>query len=545
MLPQNKRELYSDPSKKPPMLPVKSEGIAEELREAVRFMLWVLVLVKRKWTKVPKQTNGHNADSTNPKTWASFAKINSAYAKGGADGVGFALGGGFAGIDLDNCRNKDTGEIKPWAQKIVDDSETYAEVSPSGTGVKLIGRGKWEGEWHKKPTEGIGEIEIYDCDRYFALTGHRLNEHGLGDIGQLLALLALEYGDQPKPPRNAPPPNGRASANGGDDAEIIRMAMAAKNGGKFARLWMGDTGDYDGDDSRADLALCGMLAFYCGPDAERIERLFRQSGLMREKWDGKRKQSTYGRDTIATVLEGKSEFYTPGQSKKGFGANGTSARGGGNGPPPSTANIPSYRPFPVEALPPVLREFAEQVAASVGCDVAFSALPALTVAGAAVGAAVVAKPKRGWREPPAIWGCAVGDSGTGKSPAMKDTASQAFEIDRELREAYIAAVDKYKQDLDCYAVAMESFDPSGGAEKPEKPRKPKREYFAVVDATIERLAEMLGDSHRGLLMVRDELAGWFGSFARYKVKAGGTDVPNWLSLFDCGAIRVHRRTPRH
>jgi len=106
-------------------------------------------------------------------------------------------------------------------------------------------------------------------------------------------------------------------------------------------------------------------------------------------------------------------------------------------------------------------------------------------------------------------------------------------------------VDKYKLDLDCYAVTMETFDPSSSAEKPEKPRKPKRKYFAVVDATIERLAEMLGDSHRGLLMVRDELAGWFGSFARYKVKAGGTDVPNWLSLFDCGAIRVHRRTPRH
>ncbi len=318
--------------------------------------------------------------------------------------------------------------------------------------------------------------------------------------------------------------------------------MAAKNGAKFARLWMGDTGDYDGDDSRADLALCGMLAFYCGADAERIDRLFRQSRLMREKWDDKRKQSTYGRDTIATALEGKSEFYSPGQAKKGFRANGTSAKGNGNGPPPSTANIPSYRPFPVEALPPILREFAEQVAASVGCDVAFAALPALTVAGAAVGAAVVAKPKRGWREPPAIWACAVGDSGTGKSPAMKDTASQAFEIDRELRDAHTAAVEKYKADLDCYNAVMETFDASSGAEKPEKPRKPKREYFAVVDATIERLAEMLGDSHRGLLMVRDELAGWFGSFARYKGKAGGTDVPNWLSLFDCGPIRVHRRT---
>ena len=204
--------------------------------------------------------------------------------------------------------------------------------------------------------------------------------------------------------------------------------------------------------------------------------------------------------------------------------------------------IPSYRPFPVEALPPVLREFSKQVAASVDCDVAFAALPALTVAGAAIGASVVAKPKRGWLEPPAIWACVVADSGTGKSPAMKDSSSQAFEIDRELREAYLVAGDKYKEDTANYNALMEAFDPSSGAEKPEKPPKPKREHFAVVDATIERLAEMLGDSPRGLWVVRDELAGWFGSFSRYKSNAGGTDVPNWLSLFDCGAIRVHRRT---
>jgi len=207
--------------------------------------------------------------------------------------------------------------------------------------------------------------------------------------------------------------------------------------------------------------------------------------------------------------------------------------------------IPEYRRFPVEALPPALREFSEQVAASVGCDVVFAALPALTLAGAAVGASVVAKPKRGWKEPPAIWACIVADSGTGKSPAMKDSSALAFAIDRELRDAFIASVAQYKEDCECYSAKMDEFkaaEGASGAEEPEKPRKPKREYFAVVDATIERLAEMLGDSPRGLLVVRDELAGWFGSFSRYKGQAGGTDVPNWLSLYDCGPIRVHRRT---
>ena len=537
MLPQNKREIYYNPSKKPEMLRVKPDGIAQELRNAVRFVLWVLVLLKAKWAKVPKRANGHSADITDPNQWGTFASIHAAYAEGGYDGIGFALGDGFAGIDLDNCRDPDTGELEAWARRIVDVCGTYAEVSPSGTGLKLIGRGKWEGDWHKKPTEAGGEIEIYDSSRYFALTGHRLNEHGIGDITQLLALLALEYGEPPKPPRNAPPPHGRAAPEA-DDAEILRRAMAAKNGAKFSRLWLGDASDYDGDESRADLALCGLLAFYCGLYPERIDRLFRQSKLFRPKWDDKRGASTYGRDTVGKALEGRTEFHNPTRAGEGKATNGSPA----SARPSATANIPEYRAFPADALPPLLREFAEQVAASVGCDLAFAALPALTLAGAAVGAAVVATPKRGWREPPGIWACAVGDSGTGKSPAAKDSSSLGFRIDRELREAYCAAMVQYKRDCECYAAKMADFDSAAGGEEPEKPRRPKREYFAVVDFTIERLAEMLGDSPRGLLVMRDELAGWFGSFSRYKGKGGGTDVPNWLSLFDCGPIRVHRRT---
>ena len=66
--------------------------------------------------------------------------------------------------------------------------------------------------------------------------------------------------------------------------------------------------------------------------------------------------------------------------------------------------------------------------------------------------------------------------------------------------------------------------------------------FALVDITLERLTVEAAQNPRGLVVVRDELAGWFQSFARYKGSAGGSDVPNWLSMFDGGAIRYHRRT---
>ena len=119
---------------------------------------------------------------------------------------------------------------------------------------------------------------------------------------------------------------------------------------------------------------------------------------------------------------------------------------GGPAAPPAPP-VPAYRPFPVEALPPVLREFVEEVAASVPCDPAFAALPALAAAGAAVGGALVVSPKRGFAEPPILWLCTVGDSGTGKSPAAKPAADLVFRIDSRLKAEYQAAYAKYKADL--------------------------------------------------------------------------------------------------
>ena len=92
--------------------------------------------------------------------------------------------------------------------------------------------------------------------------------------------------------------------NGLSDEEVVRKALAASNGERFSRLWNGDTRGY-GSHSEADLALCGMLAFWTGGDATRIDSLFRQSGLYREKWDRK----DYRNRTITEALSGKTEFY--------------------------------------------------------------------------------------------------------------------------------------------------------------------------------------------------------------------------------------------
>ncbi len=90
------------------------------------------------------------------------------------------------------------------------------------------------------------------------------------------------------------------------DQELIERAKHAKNGDRFARLWVGETSDFGGDHRRADLALCRMLSFWCKGDVEQVDPLFRQSGLMRDKWDRPCGAMRYGERTIATLsVEGE------------------------------------------------------------------------------------------------------------------------------------------------------------------------------------------------------------------------------------------------
>ena len=93
------------------------------------------------------------------------------------------------------------------------------------------------------------------------------------------------------------------------DAEVIAKAHNARNGAAFAALWNGDTSGY-GSHSEADMALCNALAFWTGRNAGQMDRLFRSSGLMREKWDRRQSGSTYGALTIQEAIRTCTHTYT-------------------------------------------------------------------------------------------------------------------------------------------------------------------------------------------------------------------------------------------
>lgn len=158
--------------------------IPHALKVAPNWVLWKLVTRDDRPTKLPYQVNGEMAKSNDKNTWNTFKAVWHCFQKGGYDGIGivFQEDGDLCGIDLDGCRNPETGEMAPWARHIIEKFSTYAEVSPSKTGVKLfcIGRNPLGGGKKKEiaNAERIADktpaIEVYDKLRYFAVTGWRV-----------------------------------------------------------------------------------------------------------------------------------------------------------------------------------------------------------------------------------------------------------------------------------------------------------------------------------------------------------------------------------
>ena len=290
--------------------------IPVSLRAERRWIVARLETVNGRLTKVPYRADdpSRKASTTDPATWADFETALRAMREHGLL-LGFVLGGGFVGVDLDHCVND--GVIEPWAAEIIDLLDSYTEFSVSGTGIHVICRGTLPTGGRRK-----GQIEVYDAARYFVMTGDVVRVATIEDrTAALAALHARIFGYGPSPDSLAAlgvDPNdqrGKENIEPSDlprpvtcsDDELIALAQHAANGAKFSRLWNGDTSLHGGDDSVADLALCTMLAFWTQCDDERIDRLFRRSKLYRRKWE----RRDYRKRTISRAVAATGETYQP------------------------------------------------------------------------------------------------------------------------------------------------------------------------------------------------------------------------------------------
>ncbi len=270
---------------------------------------------KGKLTKVPYAVRlQRHGSSTDPTTWGTVEQAVKRSTTGKLSGVGYVLAAatpqGYPRvsnketvIDLDHCRNKETGKIDGWAQNIITQMDSYSEISPSETGVHILLQGRLAGGVRHKIAYATGAIEVYDRARYITITGDHLDGtpcEVCARQSELDAFVAMYLpGDaEPNTPREARPVSL-------DDEALLAKARNAANGAGFVALYdHGDISAYtDGDGrpdhSRADLALCKMLAWWTGWDAPRMESLFTASALNdRDKWN----RADYRKRTIDRAI---------------------------------------------------------------------------------------------------------------------------------------------------------------------------------------------------------------------------------------------------
>ena len=245
-----------------------------------------------------------HARSNEPSDWSDFYNAQlfaTSYRK--MDGLAFVLTEGIVFVDIDNSIGGN-GKINPIGDKLLKAfPDTYAERSCSGHGIHILMKGRLPKDCMKR-NDSIG-LEMYDTKRFCCITGDVIDGRTkLLDCSRTIEKVALSLMGRKEVSHTPKPFYGKPLAN---DRMVIERAMRSKNGAKFQRLYQGDSSGY-ASQSSADLALVAMISFYT-QDPEQIDRIFRTSGLMREKWDSQRGDSTYGRMTIEASLRNTRRVY--------------------------------------------------------------------------------------------------------------------------------------------------------------------------------------------------------------------------------------------
>lgn len=299
--------------------PVQSPTIPDTLIQHEQWICWRVKDRNGNATKIPiVPDTGEYASTTDPQTWRPFDQALEYCDRDGATGIGFVFTeyDPFVGIDLDDCRDPETGSPSPDAREIILELDSFTEVSPSGTGYHVITRGSLPGDRRRN-----GSVEMYETARFFTVTGDHVDQtparvrdrsNALETVYEEYIETAESHGKQGAKTQSASPAKSKSEEVVLADEELLERAQNAQNGEKFERLWRGSTTGYPSH-SEADMALCCLFAFWTGGNATRVDRLFRQSGLMRAKWDEIHYSdgSTYGEKTVERAIANTNEMYDP------------------------------------------------------------------------------------------------------------------------------------------------------------------------------------------------------------------------------------------
>ena len=514
------------------------EQLPQELKDYPYFCGWKYELVKGNRTKVPKSVKGHNADTGNLTEFCSLDEALEHLDE--FDGIGVALAGGLAAIDIDHCI-KD-GKVSDMAEDIITKADSYTEVSPSGEGIRIIGKTSdftYDKETYYIHNQKIG-LEVYAAREkgYVTITGNAIGDKPVRDITDVLPEILEKYMRRPVPVQTESPIEAPGSFL--TDEEVIEKASRSVTGDKFSSLYDGDISGYPSQ-SEAELAFMTMLAFWCGGDEEQMERIYLGSRLKREKWN----RADYRASTLNKALRGVTDFYKPvtvSSAEDDFGTTSFMEE-------PIPLDDKKLPRFPVEVLPKDIADYVVAVAESTQTPVDVAACASLSVLSIGIQGKYVIKPKADWTEPVNTYIAVFMPPSERKSAVCSLMSKPMNEYEKEWNNQHSAEIEFSKTErsiLERRLKALEDQASKGKAEIAEVRKaseelsafKDKRALrFYADDVTTEKLVSMLSDND-GKAAIFSPEGGIFdllkGMYTRY------VNIDVFLKGYSGDPIRVDR-----
>lgn len=309
------------------------DDLPSELKSVARWICWKAVVKDGRPTKLPVSSKTLQVcDITDERNWSTYQGALACFDghRDSLSGLGFVLGSGYVGVDIDiHLERCDSDTQKEEYRKksfdmvkdFFDNLKTYTEISQSGKGYHFIFKGVLPvGMRHNSfgPTKNgpAYDCEMYDSLRFFVMTGNVKRALPIIDGTEAIKPLFARY--MVNEPRHAVAqersPMTFSSVGDGsndkswetDDDALIEKIRESAQGAKFSALFDGGWESIQPDHSRADMILACILAFWTKKDKTRMERLFRRSALMRDKFDRKDgtldgAPATYGEKLLDTA----------------------------------------------------------------------------------------------------------------------------------------------------------------------------------------------------------------------------------------------------
>ncbi len=513
--------------------------VPEALRAEPRWVGWAYVTRDDgKQTKEPRWAATERlASSTNPKTWSGFDVAVAGVAIGKHAGIGYVLGDGRAGVDLDGAIDEDGG-VKAWAVRFLRhalDLGVYVERSVSGTGLHFIGRAALPSGGHNVRREGLA-VEWYADGRYFTVSGDVSG--GLGgdpdaDMQPLIdrlesEVLAIVPGVTVDAAEVAKRLRGQellveASTLDPATVEAAERAFMHRAGQEMREAW--DRDECAGQ-SEERQKLVTRIAKDVGGDPVLTAAVFARSPRFVAECRRGKMPRLLGHEVGKAV-----SYRKPGEERPWSQAPATPP----DEPWPEPVDLWAKTvvpPLPRGIFPAEIEALATEMESTSGFDPAHTAVAALTACAAAISDDFQVEVKRGdptWRESARLWTVIYGPPSSKKSPVIKCvTAPMDMLIGRE-KKRHGAAMAEHVAAAKAARKAKE-----------EPPEAPTERRYEASNVTPEALAAVLAENPQGLLLRLPEATAFFGADSYKEGSAASRDMTDKLELYDGGLKSIDR-----